>query len=61
MARRKHGRIQDELPAEIREQVDRLLIEGGVTYDDIKAFLEEKRASGGGDIRPTPPAKEGDA
>lgn len=37
---RRHGRIRDELPAEIREQVDRLLIEGGSTYDDIKAYLD---------------------
>ncbi|HNR13092.1 MAG TPA: DUF3486 family protein [Thermodesulfobacteriota bacterium] len=39
---RKHCRITDELPAEIREQVDRLLIEGGTTYDDIQTFLAEK-------------------
>jgi hypothetical protein len=38
---RRHGRIQDELPVEIREQVDRLIVEGGCTYDDIKAFLDE--------------------
>jgi hypothetical protein len=38
---RKHGRVQDDLPLEIRHQVDRLLIEGGSTYDDIKAFLAE--------------------
>lgn len=37
--RRKHGRVRDELPVEIREQVDRLLVEGGSTYDEIKAFL----------------------
>jgi len=40
--RRKHGRVRDELPVEIREQVDRLLIEPGNTYDDIKAFLDEQ-------------------
>lgn len=40
--RRKHGRVRDDLPAEVREQVDRLLLEGGVTYDDIKAFLDEQ-------------------
>ena len=40
--RRKHGRVRDELPEEIREQVDRLLIEGGNTYDDIKTFLDEQ-------------------
>lgn len=36
--RRKHGRIRDELPAEVREKVDRLLIENA-TYDEIEAFL----------------------
>lgn len=39
---RQHNRILDELPAEVRAEVDRLLIEGNVTYDDIKAFLDEK-------------------
>lgn len=43
--RRRHGRIRDELPAEVRAQVDRLLIENA-TYDDVKAFLDE----GGYDI-----------
>ncbi|WP_028320387.1 phage protein Gp27 family protein [Desulfatiglans anilini] len=38
--RRNHGRVRDELPPEIRQQVDRLMIEGGVTYDDIKAYLD---------------------
>jgi hypothetical protein len=40
--RRQHGRVRDELPSEIREQVDRLLIEGGTTYDDIQAWLSEQ-------------------
>jgi hypothetical protein len=40
--RRQHGRVRDELPVEVREQVDRLLIEPGVTYDDIKKFLDEQ-------------------
>ena len=40
--RRQHGRIRDKLPDEIREQVDRLLIEGANTYDDIQAFLSGK-------------------
>ena len=40
--RRQHGRIRDELPPEIRAQVDRLLIEPGNTYDDIKAFLDDQ-------------------
>jgi len=39
--RRKHSRVQDELPAEVREQVDRLLIEQA-TYDEIKAFLDSE-------------------
>jgi hypothetical protein len=39
---RKHSRIDDELPAEVRGQVDRLLIEGGATYDDIRDFLAEQ-------------------
>lgn len=43
---RRHGRVNDELPREIREQVDRLLIEGGSTYDEIRDFL----ASQGYDI-----------
>jgi Bacteriophage Mu, Gp27 len=40
--RRSHGRVRDDLPPEIREQVDRLLIEPGITYDDIKAHLAEQ-------------------
>lgn len=39
---RRHSRISDELPQELKREVDRLLVEGNVTYDDIKAFLEEK-------------------
>ena len=39
--RRKHSRVQDELPAEVREQVDRLLIEQA-TYDEIKEFLDRE-------------------
>jgi len=39
--RRKHSRVQDELPAEVREQVDRLLIEQA-TYDEIKSFLDSE-------------------
>jgi len=39
--RRKHSRVQDELPAEVRAQVDRLLIEQA-TYDEIKAFLDSE-------------------
>ena len=40
-ARRKHGRIRDELPEEVRKQVDRMMVEGN-TYDDIKAWLDAK-------------------
>jgi hypothetical protein len=39
---RRHSSIGDELPQELKREVDRLLVEGNVTYDDIKAFLEEK-------------------
>jgi len=39
--RRKHSRVQDELPAEVREQVDRLLTEQA-TYDEIKEFLDRE-------------------
>ena len=39
---RQHSRVSDELPAEIRAEVNRLLIEPGVTYDDIQKFLAEK-------------------
>ncbi len=39
---RRHSRIADELPAELRREVDRLLVEGNVTYDDIQAFLAGK-------------------
>lgn len=39
---RTHSRIDDELPVEIREQVNRLLVEGGATYDEIKTFLDER-------------------
>jgi hypothetical protein len=38
---RKHSRIEDGLPADIRQQVDRLLIEG-TTYEQIAAFLKDK-------------------
>jgi hypothetical protein len=37
--RRKHSRLATELPKEIRAEVDRLLLEPGITYDDIKEFL----------------------
>ena len=40
--RRTHFSVRDELPAQIREQVDRLLIEPKVTYDDIKKYLDEQ-------------------
>jgi len=39
---RKHSRVTDELPREIKREVDRLLVEGNATYDDIKSFLEGK-------------------
>jgi len=40
--RRRHGRIYDELPHEVRAAVNRLLLEPQVTYDDIRAYLEER-------------------
>lgn len=39
---RNHSRITDDLPEEIRREVDRLLMEESLTYDDIAAFLTEK-------------------
>lgn len=39
---RSHSRITDDLPEEVRVLVDRLLIEGSATYDDIKVFLDSK-------------------
>ena len=36
---RRHGRVQDDLPREVRARVDRLLVEGGSTYDEIRDFL----------------------
>jgi hypothetical protein len=39
---RNHSRITDDLPEEIRREVDRLLMEESLTYDDIAAFLAEK-------------------
>jgi len=43
---RTHSRIASDLPQEVRREVDRLLIEGSATYEEIKAFL----ASRGHDI-----------
>lgn len=39
---RQHSRMIDELPPEVRREVDRLLVEGNVTYDDIKEYLAKK-------------------
>jgi hypothetical protein len=38
---RRHGKV-NELPAEVRREVDALLVEPGVTYEDINAFLKER-------------------
>ena len=38
---RQHSRVSDELPAEMRAEVNRLLIEPGITYDDIKKYLDD--------------------
>ena len=40
--RREHGKIYDELPKEVRAEVNRLLLEPQVTYDDIKVYLDER-------------------
>ncbi len=39
---RKHNSLTDNLPPEILRQVDRLLIEGNVTYDDIQEYVASK-------------------
>lgn len=39
---RTHSRIERELPAEVRREVDRLLVEGNATYDEIASFLTVK-------------------
>lgn len=39
---RTHSRIERELPAEVRREVDRLLVEGNATYDEIASFLTAK-------------------
>lgn len=39
---RVHSRIIDELTPELRQEIDNLLIQGDVTYDDIKAHLAAK-------------------
>ncbi len=39
---RVHNRITAELPTEIQREVDRLLVEGDATYDDIKDYLTRK-------------------
>lgn len=36
---RRHSRVQTDLPPEIRAEVNRLLLEPGVTYEDIRVFL----------------------
>lgn len=38
---RRHSKVSDELPAEIRSEVDRFLIQGA-TYPDISEFLKTK-------------------
>ena len=39
---RRHSRVLTDLPAETRAEVDRLLLEPGVTYEDIRGFLAGK-------------------
>lgn len=38
--RRNHSRV-DELPRDLREQVDRMILEGDTTYDEMAAFVKE--------------------
>jgi len=38
---RRHGKVHD-LPEDIKKEVDRLLIEPGIIYDDIEEFLKKK-------------------
>lgn len=40
--RRGHSSVSDDLPKEVREQVDRLLIEPKITYEDIQKFLKNQ-------------------
>jgi len=39
---RKHSRLTDDLPEDIRKEVDLLLVQGSATYQEIKDFLKEK-------------------
>ncbi|MDL2320759.1 DUF3486 family protein [Desulfosarcina sp. OttesenSCG-928-B08] len=39
---RRHGRIEKELPRDVLDQINRMYLEPGVTYDDIKAWLNEQ-------------------
>lgn len=39
---RRHSRVTTDLPEEVRREVDRLLLEPGVTYDEIVKHLEGK-------------------
>lgn len=38
---RRHSKVTDDLPEEIRSEVDRLLVEGAI-YPDISEFLKKK-------------------
>jgi len=39
---RRHSRVQTELPIEVRHEVDRLLLEPGVTYGELTDYLKVK-------------------
>lgn len=41
MSRRKHSKIESELPPEIVEEVNRLLVQEGKTYREIADWLKE--------------------
>ena len=39
---RRHSRVTTDLPEEVRREVDRLLLEPSITYEDIGAYLQGK-------------------
>lgn len=39
---RKHSRLTDDLPEDVRKEVDVLLVQGSATYKEIKDFLKNK-------------------
>ena len=39
---RTHSRIATELPPDVRREIDRLLVEGNATYEEISSYLASK-------------------